>query len=194
MKRIYPSLVLQFQSEGSHPRTRSAGAGGSASPGGASDLVVSVILTWLLVLGAAPASGAEDILTGPVPATVEEVIDGDTLRVRARIWLGQDLAIYVRLAGVDAPETRGACARERELAQRAQDFVASRLTAGRDPDRDPGGNEEPSVQLREVRYGKYARRVVARVETEAGLDLSAALLAAGLAQPYDGGRRPVWCD
>jgi endonuclease YncB( thermonuclease family) len=148
----------------------------------------------LLVLGAAPASGAEDILTGPVPAAVEEVIDGDTLRVRARIWLGQDLAIYVRLAGVDAPEMRGACARERELAQRAQDFVASRLTAGRDPGRDPGRDKEPSVQLREVRYGKYARRVVARVETEAGLDLSAALLAAGLAQPYDGGRRPVWCD
>ncbi len=194
MKRIYPSLALRFQPAGGHPRTRAAGAGGSASPGGASDLVVSVSLAWLLVLGAAPASGAEDILTGPVPATVEEVIDGDTLRVRARIWLGQDLAIYVRLAGVDAPETRGACARERELAQRAQDFVASRLTAGRDPDRDPGGNEEPSVQLREVRYGKYARRVVARVETEAGLDLSAALLAAGLAQPYDGGRRPVWCD
>ncbi len=44
---------------------------------GASDLVVSVILTWLLVLGAVPASGAEDLLTGPVPAAVEEVIDGD---------------------------------------------------------------------------------------------------------------------
>ena len=118
----------------------------------------------------------------------------EPLRVRARIWLGQDLAIYVRLAGVDAPETRGACARERELAQRAQDFVASHLALGRDPGGDPGGDMEPSVQLREVRYGKYARRVVARVETEAGLDLSAALLAAGLAQPYDGGPRPVWCD
>ncbi len=164
--------------------------------------MAAAILMWLLVLGAAPASGAEDILTGPVPAAVEEVIDGDTLRVRARIWLGQDLAIYVRLAGVDAPETRGACARERELAQRARDFVASRLALGRDPGGDPGGDPsgdpsgdvEPSVQLREVRYGKYARRVVARVETEAGLDLSAALLAASLAQPYDGGPRPVWCD
>jgi endonuclease YncB( thermonuclease family) len=102
--------------------------------------------------------------------------------------------IYVRLAGVDAPEVRGACARERELAQRAQDFVASRLAPGGDPGGDPGKDKEPNVQLREVRYGKYARRVVARVETEAGLDLSAALLAAGLAQPYDGGPRPVWCD
>ncbi len=145
---------------------------------------------WLLVIAAAPASGAEDILTGPVPAVVEEVIDGDTLRVRARIWLGQDLAIYVRLAGVDTPEVRGACTRERELAQRARDFIASRLAPGR----DPGGNREASVQLREVRYGKYARRVVARVETAAGLDLGTALLAAGLAQPYDGGRRPTWCD
>jgi hypothetical protein len=32
--------------------------------------VVSVILTWLLVLGAVPASGAEDILTAPLPASV----------------------------------------------------------------------------------------------------------------------------
>lgn len=147
-----------------------------------------MILTWLLVLGAASATGADagDVLTGPVPAVVEEVIDGDTLRVRARIWLGQDLAVYVRFAGVDAPETHGACARERELAQQAQDFVASRLTAGRD--------RLPSVRLHEVRYGKYARRVVARVETEAGVDLSAALLSAGLAQPYDGGPRPIWCE
>jgi endonuclease YncB( thermonuclease family) len=45
-----------------------------------------------------------------------------------------------------------------------------------------------------VRYGKYARRVVARVETAGGLDLGAALLAAGLAQAYDGRRRPTWCD
>ncbi len=190
MKRISPFLSLRVQPAGSHRRTRAAGAGGSAGPGATSRLVAPVILTWSLVLGAAPASGAEDILTGPVPAVVEEVIDGDTLRVRARIWLGQDLAIYVRLAGVDTPEVRGACARERELAQQARDFVASRLAPGR----DPGGDREASVQLREVRYGKYARRVVARVETAAGLDLGTALLAAGLAQPYDGGRRPIWCD
>lgn len=113
-------------------------------------------------------------------------MDGDTLRVRARIWLGQDVAIYVRLAGVDAPEVRGACRRERALARRARNFLTTHL--GSDPD------EAPGVRLRDVRYGKFARRIVARVETAAGLDLGAALLAAGLARPYDGGRRPGWCD
>jgi endonuclease YncB( thermonuclease family) len=49
------------------------------------------------------------------------------------------------------------------------------------------------VRLRDVRYGKYARRVVARVETPAGEDLGRALLDAGLARPYDGGRRASWC-
>lgn len=186
MTRIIAYLTLRIQFAGSDRRTRTGGAGGAASLGSPPRLTGAAILLWLSVISVAPAAGAEDILTGPVPAVVEDVIDGDTLRVRARIWLGQDLSIYVRLAGVDAPEVRGACARERELAQQAQSFVASSLTPGRD--------ELPSVRLREVRYGKYARRVVARVETEAGLDLSAALLAAGLALPYDGGRRPSWCD
>jgi micrococcal nuclease len=188
MTRIYAFFALRLQSAGSDRRTRAAGAGGSAVPSGASDLAATVILAWLLAIRAAPVTGAEagDVLVGPVPAVVEEVIDGDTLRVRAHIWLGQDVAIHVRLAGVDAPETRGGCARERELAERAQDFLTSRLV--------PTGDKLPRVRLREVRYGKYARRVVARVETTAGLDLSAALLAAGLARPYDGGRRPIWCD
>ena len=42
-------------------------------------------------------------LEGPVPAFVERVVDGDTLVVRARIWLGQELRIMVRVAGIDAP-------------------------------------------------------------------------------------------
>ena len=142
---------------------------------------------WLL-LAAPPAFAAEagDRLAGPVPAVVEEVIDGDTLRVRARIWLGQEVATLVRVAGVDAPEVRGSCARERDLARRAHDFVARQVASD--------GDGPPSVRLREVRYGKFARRVVARVETAAGVDLSAALLAAGLARPYDGGARRGWCD
>lgn len=146
-------------------------------------------LACVLLLAAAPenqAAAAEETLAGPVPAVVEAVVDGDTLRVRARIWLDQEVTTSVRLAGIDAPEVAGACPRERALARRARDFVVRRLGAGR--------TGAPTVRLREVRYGKYARRVVARVETAGGLDLGAALLAAGLAQPYDGRRRPAWCD
>ena len=131
-------------------------------------------------------SGAVEVLSGPVPATVIEVMDGDTVKVRARIWLGQDLSTRVRLAGIDAPELNGGCARERALAERARAFLAGYLAAA------DGGPVE--VRLFEVRYGKYARRVVARMETAEAIDLGAALIAAGLAQPYDGGRRPTWCD
>ncbi len=127
-------------------------------------------------------SGAVEVLSGPVPATVIEVMDGDTVKVRARIWLGQDLSTRVRLVGIDAPELNGGCARERALAERARAFLAAA----------DGGPVE--VRLFEVRYGKYARRVVARMETAEAIDLGAALIAAGLAQPYDGGRRPTWCD
>lgn len=140
----------------------------------------------LLLAALVPCANAEEVLSGPVPAVVMEVVDGDTLRVRARIWLDQDVTTAVRLAGIDAPEMHGACQQERDLARRAQAFVATQLA--------PAGSEGASVRLRDLRYGKYARRVVARVETAAGLDLAGALLAAGLARPYDGGPRAGWCD
>ncbi len=108
------------------------------------------------------------------------VINGDTLAVRARIWLGQEVSIRVRLAGIDAPELRGRCDAEQELAERAKAYLSAMVGGG-------------SVTLSEVRYGKFAGRVIARVANAAGEDLSQALVAAGLARPYEGGRRESWC-
>ena len=51
---------------------------------------------------------AAELLPGPVPGRVMAMIDADTLAVAARIWLGQEVEVRVRLAGVDAPELRGA--------------------------------------------------------------------------------------
>ncbi len=132
------------------------------------------------VVGGPRDAPAAEVLAGPVSARVLAVIDGDTVLVQARVWLGQTIEVRVRLAGIDAPELRGKCAAERALAARARDFLAARLDAG-------------DVRLREVRYGKYAGRVLARVETAAGEDLSDLLLAAALARAYDGGTRPAWC-
>ena len=47
--------------------------------------------------------------------------------------------------------------------------------------------------LRNIHYGKYAGRVLARVETSDGEDLNTLLLEAGLARVYDGGKRRSWC-
>ena len=135
----------------------------------------------LVLAGLAQSSPARETLPGPVPARVIEVIDGDTLMVRAKVWIGQEIEIKVRLEGVDAPELGGKCERERTLAQRARALIMVKVRDGK-------------VLLNRVQYGKYAGRVVARVETSAGEDLSAALLAANLARAYRGGRRRSWCD
>ncbi len=86
----------------------------------------------------------------------------------------------MRVLGVDAPELRGRCARERQLAEAAHAFVRQRTRGG-------------AVVLYDIRYGKYAGRVVARVGTPGGGDLATALVAEGLARAYDGGARPAWC-
>ena len=111
------------------------------------------LLSSLLGLGAVAAAAAEP-LPGPVSAEVVRVIDGDTIEVRVRVWLGQFVETRVRLADIDAPELRGACAGETALAQRALAHLADLLATG-------------AVTLRDIRYGTFAGRVVARVETSA---------------------------
>ena len=126
------------------------------------------------------AAGWRDPIPGPVPALVVDVIDGDTVLVRARIWLGQEVETRVRLDGVDTPELRGKCEAARRLAREARAFVQARV----------GGRQ---VILRDIQYGKYAGRVVARIQTPDGVDLTEALIAAGLGHAYDGGARAPWC-
>ena len=139
----------------------------------------------LLLLGPILASAcvvvASEVLHGPIAAQVVRVIDGDTIEVRARIWLGQEVEIKVRLDGADAPELKGRCAAERQRAQEARAFVERRI----------GGRP---VALSDVRYDKYGARVVARVADASGANLSDALVARGLAHPYDGkAHRAGWC-
>ncbi len=126
------------------------------------------------------AAGWRDPIPGPVPALVVDVIDGDTVLVRARIWLGQEVETRVRLDGVDTPELRGKCAAARRLAREARAFVQARV----------GGRR---VLLRDIQYGKYAGRVVARIQAPDGEDLTEALIEAGLGHAYDGARRAPWC-
>jgi endonuclease YncB( thermonuclease family) len=135
----------------------------------------------LLSLLALPSpTAAREELAGPIPAEIVEVIDGDTVKLRAHIWLGQEVETSVRLAGINAPELKGDCDAERQLAQRARDYLATLLTGG-------------AVSLRDIAYDKYGGRVVAQVSDATGRDLGTALIAAGYARPYDGGKRAAWC-
>lgn len=130
--------------------------------------------------GAVPAAGAAAsprALDGPIRGAVERVIDGDTVKMRVAIWIDQELTVSVRVAGVDAPELfHPRCAAEREKARAAKAFVEAFVGGG-------------DATLYDVRQGKYAGRVVARIET-GGRDLGQALVAAGHAVS---GAKGDWC-
>jgi endonuclease YncB( thermonuclease family) len=122
-----------------------------------------------------------DPLAGPITAEVVRVIDGDTLVVRARIWLNQEIETVVRVEGVDTPELHSRCPAERAKAEAARDFT-EQLVGGR------------TILLRRIQYDKYGGRIRAEVE---GLDdtrLADQLIAGAYGRPYRGGARRAWCE
>lgn len=134
------------------------------------------ILSLAILASAAEAAGD---IPGPVAAEVERVIDDDTVRVSAKIWVDQRISTAVRIYGVDAPELfRPQCEAERAAARQAKSFVEAIIGAG--------------VMLRDISHYKYGGRVVARLETTGGIDIGAALLDAGLAVEIGAG--DPWCE
>lgn len=135
---------------------------------------------FVFVVAAGPGgSDAAEEVAGPVKAEVLRVIDGDTIEIRAQIWLGLALTSHVRIRGIDTPEMRGACLEEKALAAAARDRLAE-LAGG-------------TIRLANISDDKYFGRVLADVTASDGTDLGSAMLASGLARPYDGGTRGDWC-
>jgi endonuclease YncB( thermonuclease family) len=131
--------------------------------------------------GAGGAASAESVIVGPVAADVVKVVDGDTLTVRARIWLDLEMTVNIRIRGIDAPELRARCSREKILAAAATDRLLD--VAGHGP-----------VNLSNIDEDKYFGRVVADVTTVDGRLVAPLMLESGLVRPYGGGERQGWCD
>jgi endonuclease YncB( thermonuclease family) len=142
------------------------------------------LLAAILSIAVAPAPAlaqkAERVLAGPVPAYVLRVLDGDTVEAVARIWLGHYVETKVRVAEIDAPELKGRCAEETRKAEAARARAIALIEGKR-------------VLLREVQFGKYAGRVVARIELPDGRDLAKVLVEEGHARASKRGRRAPWC-
>jgi endonuclease YncB( thermonuclease family) len=82
--------------------------------------------------------------------------------------------------GVDAPEIRGKCQYEKDLALKARDFVRVKLANAKE------------IKLTNLQRGKYFR-VVASVLVD-GVSLEQELLDNELAYGYDGGKKLDWCE
>jgi len=120
---------------------------------------------------------------GPYAVKVLRVIDGDTIQIEAAIWPGLSQKTKLRLAGVNTPEKRGrnvsGC--EKRAGEKATAFTRRFLAGAK------------TVTVSGIRPGKYAGRMLGSIHAN-GKSLERALLDAGHARPYRGGRRQPWCQ
>ncbi len=139
---------------------------------------ILIILIFGLACAPPPAATCER----GIPARVLKVIDGDTIKVRARIWVRIEVTTNARIRGVDTPEIRRAkCAQERKRGKAARDYVRLIIGRGR------------RVCLLQVKDDKYGGRVLATVQLPDGRDLTRLLISTGHGRPYTRGRRRKWC-
>ena len=124
-------------------------------------------------------SFAGETFSGPVPAEIIKIIDGDTLDVRVQTWIGQYMHISVRIRGIDTPEFRGSCPKEKILARKARDSLASIIS-------------QKEMTLRNIQHGKYAGRILADIYVEEK-NVADQLIRQSYARPYQGQKRQGWC-
>jgi endonuclease YncB( thermonuclease family) len=103
---------------------------------------------------------------------VYRAVDGDTIKTSE--------GVYIRLLGIDTPEIRGLCKKEKQLALEAKSYLQIIL--------DNAQEIEVKAGHKSDKYGRLLAHVYAD-----GLDLSSLMLQSGMARIYDGGKRDGWC-
>jgi len=151
---------------------------------------IAMMVSWFFLLCLPPSVHATTIPN----VTIVSCYDGDTCRVNLPRSAFNDNWAYelfghnipIRVEGIDTPEIRGKCQKEKDLAYEARDLVrglfenAQAITLSID--------DNP----KEVR-GKYFR-VVGRLIAD-GVDISDLLIERLLAVLYDGGTKVKdWCE
>ena len=151
------------------------------------------ILLFILILAMLPSALATDYkypptrtdtydaaITITAGAEVLNVIDGDTIRVRAHMWPGQKWEGNIRLFGIDTPELRGSqCPVEKDQGILARDTLVSLVP--------------PRVNLVNIKNGKFAGRYVATV-MDGPRNMAHVLMENGVGRPYFKGKRKTWCN
>jgi endonuclease YncB( thermonuclease family) len=136
-------------------------------------------LLMLLVIGKVSLAASPHIYGDALVAEVTSIYDGDTFRCNLQGYppiAGERIGI--RINGIDTPEMRDNRPKIKALARKAKQYTVQRLRKGK------------QIILRNMQRGKYFR-VVADVYVD-GSSLGQELISAGLAKPYDGGKKPKW--
>ena len=112
---------------------------------------------------------------------VISVYDGDTIRVNIDSFpdiIGKNISI--RLKGIDAPEIKGKCQKEIDLAIMARDYLRNAI------------NKSNQIELRNIKRGKYFR-IVGELYID-GINVTKNLIKRKLAYHYSGGKKRTWCN
>jgi endonuclease YncB( thermonuclease family) len=142
-------------------------------------MIKFILLIWLSVV--VNAEALKDIVFEN--ATVEKVTsiyDGDTFRANIKDYpkiVGYRMGI--RILGIDTPEMKGKCQKEKELARAAKKLTVTLLR----------GAEH--IELKNIKRGKYFR-ILADVYVD-DVSIADKLIENHLAVKYDGGTKIDWC-
>ena len=124
---------------------------------------------------------AKQIYNNIIIDKVTSIYDGDTFRVNINSYpdiIGKKMAI--RVNGIDTPEIRTKCIKEKKLARLAKQLTVSTLRNAK------------IIELRDMKRGKYFR-IVADVYAD-GKSLADILIQNKLAVKYNGGTKTKnWC-
>ena len=110
-------------------------------------------------------------------ATILRVIDGDTLDCFLDVGFDIQLKQRLRLAGINTPESRIKDKREKELGLEAKEFTKNFV-------------KDKETLIHTIKKGKFGR-LLCEVFVN-GKSLNKALVKAGLAREYFGGKRTSW--
>ena len=112
-------------------------------------------------------------------ATVDRVIDGDTIDVT--LDLGFDISYRgrIRFQGINAPESRTRDAVEKQAGLAAKRYVEDWIN---------GHEQRVIIQTSLDDRGKFGR-ILGRILNDEGECLNDELVSLGHATPYDGGKR-----
>lgn len=139
--------------------------------------MIKKIFLSLLVSSLLLSATYEDIVVDEVVS----IYDGDSFKVnicKYHAIIGH--RIMIRINGIDTPELRGKCKKEKELARAAKQKTVELLRNAK------------KIELKNIQRGKYFR-IVADVYID-GESLGKKLLDLNLAVEYHGGTKKMdWC-
>ena len=142
---------------------------------------MKILLFTLLLLSALYAQSLKDMTFGSATVLkVTSIYDGDTFRADIKDYpdiVGKRMSI--RINGIDTPEIKAHCEKEKILARVAKQATVLML------------RNAHTIELRNIKRGKYFR-IIADVYAD-GESVAEELKQKHLAVSYDGKTKIDWC-